>query len=291
MVRQLVLGALLLLTAATPVLANGRPAATSTINFRRGMEQHIAAGMTFGLVLSQDGGQTWHWICEDAVQYGGMYDPDYAYTSSGALFATTFVGPLVNRDGCSFNPTPFGDKFVSSIAQSSNGNLFMGLVHPANPATSDPGDPKIYRSTDDGLTWPVSAMPTSVGLWWMSIEVSATNPNKIYAAGYRLVALGTEYELYRSDDGGLTYVRIQTTGMTTSKDSRIEIVGISRQNDQHVYARVTYQTSGSISDGIYRSLDGGMTWTRIRNDQDELAFVVRANGDLVVGGRQSGLHV
>jgi uncharacterized protein (TIGR03382 family) len=58
-----------------------------------------------------------------------------------------------------------------------------------------------------------------------------------------------------------------------------------------VFARVTYQNLNAISDGIYRSTNGGTSWTRIRNEQDELAFVVRANGDLVVGGKQSGMHV
>ena len=72
--------------------ANGRPAGTSTINFEQGHPDHIAAGMTFGLVLSNDGGATWRWMCEKTVGYGGLWDPDYAYSSSGGLFATTFDG-------------------------------------------------------------------------------------------------------------------------------------------------------------------------------------------------------
>ena len=65
----------------------------------------ILAGMTFGAVVSHDGGATWHWMCEKAVLYGGLFDPDYAYSSSGAVFATTFDGSLVMRDGCTFTPT------------------------------------------------------------------------------------------------------------------------------------------------------------------------------------------
>jgi photosystem II stability/assembly factor-like uncharacterized protein len=291
MVRQLVLAGLLLFATATQALANGRPAATSTINFRQGMEQHIAAGMTFGLVVSKDGGATWHWICEDAVQYGGMYDPDYTYTSSGALFATTFVGALVNRDGCAFDASTFGMKFVSSMSQGPTGHIFLGTVHPADPAAMDPGDSKIYKSTDNGMTFPTSAMPAAVGIWWNSVEAAPTNANKIYASGYRLITMGRVFELYRSDNGGTSYTPLTTNGITTSANSTIDIVGISPLNPDHVYVRVTYQNPNAIGDGIYRSTNGGMSWTRIRNDQDELAFLVRANGDLVVGGRQSGLHV
>ena len=53
--------------------ANGRPDATSTLHFQQGNPQNIAAGMTFGLLLSHDGGATWSWMCEAAVMaYGGM---------------------------------------------------------------------------------------------------------------------------------------------------------------------------------------------------------------------------
>ncbi len=291
MVPQLVLGSLVLLASAAQVHANGRPAATSTINFRQGNEQHIAAGMTFGLLVSKDGGTTWRWMCEDAVKYSGMYDPDYAYTSTGALIATTFTGVLINRDGCSFNDTTFGMKFMSAIALGPTGHVFAGTVHPEDPATSDPGDSKIYRSTDDGLTFPVSAMPAAVGLWWSSIEVAPTNANRVYLSGYRLVNGDRLFELYKSNNGGTSYTAITSAGITTTLNSTIEIVGISKLDQDHVFARVTYQNVNTISDAIFRTIDGGATWTKIREAQDELAFVVRGNGDLVVGGKNTGAFV
>src|SRR5262245_59018704 len=104
--RRLLLGSLcvtalaVLAGLARDARANGRPAGTSTITFQRGLETTIVAGMTFGVLVSKDGGATWDWMCEDAVGYGGMYDPDYAVTSSGAVFATTFDGLKVMRDGC-----------------------------------------------------------------------------------------------------------------------------------------------------------------------------------------------
>ncbi len=291
MVRSLVLGSLFLVASAAAVHANGRPAGTSTINFRQGAEQHIAAGMTFGLVVSHDGGATWRWFCEDAIKYGGMYDPDYAYSPTGALFATTFDGSLVNRDGCSFNVTPFATKFISAVALGPTGQVFTGLVHPADPPTSDPGDSKIYRSSDDGLTFPVSAMPAAVGLWWSSIEVAPTNAMRVYLSGYRLDNGNRLFELYKSDNGGTSYTAITTNGITTTRNSTIEIVGISKLNQDHIYARVTYQNENSISDAIYRSTDGGTSWTNIYAKSDELAFVVRANGDLVAGGKNTGVSV
>jgi len=291
MVRSIVLRSLLLVAGATQVHANGRPAATSTINFQQGNEQHIAAGMTFGLVVSTDGGTTWRWFCEDAVKYGGMYDPDYAYTPTGALFATTFDGSLVNRDGCSFNATPFGTKFMSAVALGPTGHVFLGTVHPPDPSVADLGDSRIYKSTDDGATFPISAMPAAVGLWWSSVEVAPTDALRVYLSGYRLDNGNRLFELYKSDNGGTSYTPMTTTGITTSRNSTIEIVGISKLNADHLFARVTYQNENAISDAIYRSTDAGVTWTPIFAKADELAFVIRANGDLVAGGKNTGLSV
>jgi hypothetical protein len=164
--RALALG----MAVATLAAANGRPAGTSTINFRQGQETEIAAGMTFGLVLSKDNGATWHWMCEDAIRYSGTYDPDYAYSSTGALFATTFDGALVNRNGCDFDVGAFGmGVFVSAVGQGPQGAIYMGLAQPPNPAVGDPGDAKIYKSTDNGATFTISANPGMLNDWWSSI--------------------------------------------------------------------------------------------------------------------------
>ena len=169
------LAAALVCALAASAAANGRPAATSTINFRAGNEQHIVAGMTFGVTKTDDDGATWHWMCEDAVRYGGMYDPDYAYTSTGALFATTFIGLLVNRNGCTFDDTAFGNKFISTVTRGPDGSVFAGMVHPPDPAANDPGDSGIYKSTDDGMTFPTKASPAPVGTWWSSLEVAPSS--------------------------------------------------------------------------------------------------------------------
>ncbi|MBV8762214.1 MAG: hypothetical protein JO257_33290, partial [Deltaproteobacteria bacterium] len=76
----------LVMVLAGVAAANGRPDGISTINFKPGDPKEIAAGATFGALFSHDGGATWHWMCEKAVGYGGIWDPDYAYTADGTLF-------------------------------------------------------------------------------------------------------------------------------------------------------------------------------------------------------------
>src|SRR6185436_20099424 len=185
--RRLALAGLLaLLVAGGGASANGRAPGTSSIHFRRGMEQEIAVGLTFGLVVSRDSGATWRWMCEDAVGYGGPYDPDYMLTSSGALFATTPDGLRVTRDGCTFAPA-MGTKYTPAIAQGPDGKLYYAAVD--TPVVGNPGDSNIYRSDDDGATWPVSAMPGMLNDWWQSLEVAPSNARRLYLAGYRFIPI------------------------------------------------------------------------------------------------------
>jgi hypothetical protein len=280
--------ALVLLGATTNAFANGRAPGTSTINFEQGNEQRIAAGMTFGLLLSEDGGATWRWMCEAAVKYGGQYDPDYAYTSSNALFATTFDGSLVNRNGCEFESTLHGTKFVSAVSQGPDGALYTALAQPPNPPANDPGDSAIYKSTDNGVTFPISAAPGQVGDWWNSVEVAPSDPNRVYLSGYRLIPGGRTFLVFRSDNGAMSWTPIQTTGITTTENSTIDIVGISRTNPDHVYARVSFQDPNEFSDAIFGSTDGGMTWALLKSVRETISFVARSNGDLVIGTQNSG---
>jgi MYXO-CTERM domain-containing protein len=289
---RFVVGALLVAATATSVFANGRPAGTSTINFKQGDETKIAAGMTFGMVESDDGGRTWHWMCEAAIRYGGMYDPYYAYTSTGAIFATTFDGALVRRDSCNFNPSTFGmGVFVSTLAQGPDGALFFALAQPANPTTGDPGDAKIYKSNDNGETFPISASIGQVNDWWSSITVAPSDAQRVYVTGYRLVGNGREFLLFRSDNGGTSYTPMGTTGLTPTDNSTIDVVAVSKTNPDIVFARVSFLIEGAIGDGIFRSIDGGQNWTKIVEKDAEIAFTIRANGDYVIGTKPYGMSV
>jgi photosystem II stability/assembly factor-like uncharacterized protein len=269
--------------------ANGRSPGTSTINFRRGMEQEIVAGMSFGLLISRDNGATWYWMCEEAIGYGGTYDPDYAFTSTGALFATTFNGMQVTRDGCTFRP-PLGTKFVSTIAQGPDGRLYHGAADTVAPG--NPGDANIYRSDDDGATWLPSPMPPGVvNDWWQSLEVAPSNPDRVYLTGYRFVSGPSGntkvFLLFRSDDAGQTWQALPTSQIAAMPNSVIEIAGISHTDPDLVFARVKL-ADNAVSDAIYRSTDAGATWTHVLGKGTSISFVVRRSGALLAATQALG---
>ena len=304
-----VLAGLLVLAITGTAAANGRPASTATITFQPGAPQHVAVGATFGLLRSDDGGVTWRWTCEKAIGYAGTYDPDYAYSPSGALFATTFDGMKVTRDGCTFDSAASGTTFVSQVEVSPRGPVFYAAAAPA--------DVKIYRSIDDGASFPTSGSPGQNNDWWDSLMVAPSDPARVYVTGYRFnktcnsaaakageacrldtdcgTNLGAKCEavkqflLFRSSDGGAKFTPMSTTGLVTSNNSAIDVVGVDHRHPTELYIRVSLET-GKVGDSIYKSSDAGATWHAILSTSDPsgLAFLIRSDGTLVAGTQSSG---
>ena len=360
--RNAVLALALVAAFAGDAAANGRPPGTSTIHFRQGHDSDVVAGMTFGLVVSHDAGATWQWMCETAVGYAGMYDPDYAYSTSGALFATTFNGLVAERDACTFAATTFGTTFMSQVELAPDGTLYS--------AAADPSDATIYKSTNDGMTFAASAQPGVAGDWWQTIIVAPGNPSDVFLSGYRLVEAcdtnsanpfatcdpnamnldcggcskntglcvipdgGTKGTcdgnsvnpggvcqtaldcngctnltatceaqrkalLFESKNGGASFTPLpgnlefltQTNdkGLTTTANSNIDFVGTSSDGST-LYARVEQETA--LGEGLYKiDTTAGTTWTHVLSVNDNIAALVRSNGDLVVGTRASGAQI
>ena len=312
MIRRALLPALVAVAAAIlapDAGANGRAPATSTIHFQRGNEQSIAAGMTFGLVLSSDGGATWQWMCEAAVGYGGTYDPSYAFTHTGAMFATTFDGLKVMRNGCTFDPIP-------STCTGSNGHCEFVSVDATDGsddffyAAADPKDSQIYKSLDDGSSFlSPPADPGKPNDWWESLQAAASDPTRVYATGYRTMnGVPKVFLLFRSDDGGSSFQPMPGgSDLTTIESSIIDIADIDPSDPNTMYVTVNPQAVTQVTTdagivenavyGLWKTTDGGAHFTQILTSDSQhtndlkIAFVARKNGDLVAGTQVDGAQV
>jgi hypothetical protein len=153
--------------------------------------------------------------------------------------------------------------------------------------------------------------------WWQSIEVAPSDPTRVYLTGYRLVMKCTQnssnpgttcttntecpggtcepqkvFLLFKGTDSGsaISFAPMLQTGIgASSPNSTIDIVGISAQSADTLYVKVTLET-GNDGDTIYRSTNGGTSWTPILSKSSKfgLAFLVRSDGTCVAGTRELG---
>jgi photosystem II stability/assembly factor-like uncharacterized protein len=131
----------------------------------------------------------------------------------------------------------------------------------------------VYRSTNGGNTWnrlsPIPSEETS------AVAVDPTDPNRVFVAGSR--------SLHRSTDGGAMWDVIggNTNGIF---DGVISDVVIDPTNANRLFIGVHH--SGIRTGGIYRSIDGGQSWTLLATG---IATGATADGPRVAIGR-SGAH-
>lgn len=112
----------------------------------------------------------------------------------------------------------------------------------------------LYVATDKGQHWRrITSLPLNHVTW---VEIDSSNPGTIYACGAESAGL-REGGLYKSSDAGRNWEKIFNA-------PRITCVAVSPFNPDLVYCASTWNIfSGAAENpGIYRSVDGGKTWSR-----------------------------
>jgi photosystem II stability/assembly factor-like uncharacterized protein len=123
----------------------------------------------------------------------------------------------------------------------------------------------MYKSVDAGKTWTHIGFRNSENI--SKIRVHPTDPNIVWVAVFgRYGVPHDERGVYKTTDGGATWKKVL---FRDGKTPAIDIV-IDRNNPQVVYAalweayRVEYQmSSGGPGSGLFKSTDGGETWTEL----------------------------
>ncbi len=261
---------------AGPAHANGRPPAPTQVHFSPVSANDIYLQVTFGLLESHDAGATWRWACEEAIGYSGLYDPDYVISSTGALIATTFDGLEVRHDGCVFGGTNLTTSFATTVTSNAAGTVIYAGV--SEPSTHDH---KIYKSTDDGATYlPTGATTPGDEASWTDLEVAPSDDNVLYAAGYRFPPAvppqpppPRQVTLYTSVNGGGEWTALSTASLTTSPYSNL-LVTISPDDPKLAILTVTHPKGQGVGNALYRTIDGGGTWTQVKELDDYVPGVV-----------------
>jgi photosystem II stability/assembly factor-like uncharacterized protein len=123
----------------------------------------------------------------------------------------------------------------------------------------------MYKSTDGGSSWSYIGLEETRYIG--RIVVDPLNPSRLWVAGTGSLFGTDSYRgVYRSLDGGMTW---ENKLSVTDSTSAIDIV-IDPAKPDTIFAAMwervrglTYRQSGGWTSGIWRSYDGGDTWTEL----------------------------
>ncbi|HEX6322534.1 MAG TPA: hypothetical protein VFZ36_02315, partial [Vicinamibacterales bacterium] len=186
----------------------------------------------------------------------------YVGTAHGGVWKTTNNGTTFEAQFQDQGLMSIGDVTVS---QSNPDLIWVGTGESNNRQSTSWGD-GVYKSTDGGKTYTHMGLPTSRHINRIVIDPRDNNTVFVAATG-SLWGPGGDRGVYKTTDGGATWKRV----LHVDDDTGANDLVMDPANNRVLYAS-TYQrrrtaccfNGGGPGSGLWKSTDGGDTWTRLK---------------------------
>jgi photosystem II stability/assembly factor-like uncharacterized protein len=253
-----------------------------------------------GIYKSTDAGATWkHLGLRDAQQISALRvdprDPNRVYVAvlGHPYGANAERGVFRSLDG--------GETWEKVLYKDENTGAVALAFDPANPQTIyavlwaarrppwttgsslEGYAGGLYKSTDGGSTWqplPAKGLPANADkLGRIGFGIAPSNPQRMYALADAPRVGG----LYRSDDAGESWQRVNNEGRIWGRGADFAEVVVDPRNPDEVYVANT---------STYRSMDGGRTFLAIKGapggDDYHTIWINPGNPDVILLGSDQG---
>ena len=223
-----------------------------------------------GIYKSRDGGKTWtHLGLKDAQQIGGL---DIDPKNENRVFVAALGHPYgANEErgiyrtidgGKTWEKVLYKDENTGAIQVTIDPNnanivfadMWAGRQGPWENGAWNGKESGLFKSTDGGTTWRkiTKGLPTTEqGLGRIGFCIAPSDSKRMYAT----VDAGREGGIFRSDDAGESWTRIQTDNRYWGRASDFAEVKVDPKNADIVY---------SANVVCWKSTDGGKTFHAFR---------------------------
>jgi photosystem II stability/assembly factor-like uncharacterized protein len=208
-----------------------------------------------------------------AVMGGRTVDIDVVEKKPWIIY--TAMGPSgvwkTENNGITWVPVFYKEKTVSvgdiAISQSQPNIIWAGTGEATSRNSVTIGD-GVYKSLDSGETWQNMGLANTRHI--SRIVLNPQDPNIVYVAAMgHLWGPNEERGIYKTIDGGKNWKKV----LYVDENTGFCDLAMHPQNHQILYAAAWeyrrlpyYFSSGGSGSGLYKSIDGGLTWKKLEKD-------------------------
>jgi hypothetical protein len=246
----------------------------------------IVVGANFGLLVSEDDGTTWNWLCEDVIGACAHLYQMNAPPSDTILTLTAMGLVVLSNNAC-----------TQALTQASFGGLRVAITD-AFPDPTDPahvlatgftstvsGVSALYESRDRGLHFASELYEAPAGLVLSGVENARATTQTVYLTANGDGTSTNKPTILRSTDGGNMFQAFDQSAMLGARV--VKLAAVDPTDAQKLYLRAS-DTAAHV-DSLAISEDGGATSTvrlSFPTNYQMTAFLKMADGTLLVAGLQ-----
>ena len=264
-----------------------------SIILRPDRPNEIIVVTNFGLVISDDGGASWEFTCEDLDNVRNLWRYSVEAAPHQRIYAVgqrpdQFWGLAMSDDeGCAWTTPSTGMEFLDMqdfFLDPTAAGRVLALAKWQNGGSLVYG---FFESRDGGRTFGAPVRNAPVGSSFDSVEVARTDPGRIYLVAR---ANSVEFAVEVSDDGGRSW---HSHALPAGWGEEFYIVAVDPNDRDRLLVRGIGYVGNEPRDRLFLSGDAGKTWATALDlaggspSGRFTAFLRRADGTLLLAGQSS----